>query len=776
MKKIYKRLLLLLVLAVLIACPAVVSAAQEEDAYGYQYPRLPEGELEKHVQEVLDSFAAAGKDGEYDAYPGTTAYSKIYDTKILEYYSAYNKRDATNTAAGRITRVVDENLPDEYKALFVHDLLASTRAYDVNHQISDTHHASACLVDRLCVCQGYAEAYALIMNRLGVPCRIVCSNENNHAWNLVQINGNWYHVDVTWDDPLTNDHDHPGRALHKNFLVTDATMRANGHTGYDWEFEYESGSPSACGLANSYTFEGRFWNDTKYAVAFDGNIIYYASTSGDIKWTSVGSSSTYTEASRSSDIWPAGTGSYWTEKFRGIGIKDGRIYFNTSNAIYSYTINTSPSYATLESSFSSPNQIWGLYYDYENDRICYPVASSPYDSQYLYYLNRNQQAPLPAYPRPEVTNVYNKFQGMVVTWNKIFGVSNYRIVRSTNGGSFVTIGYSTGTTFTDKTAKAGNKYKYGVACQDANRNNTSHPGYYSSQVTRKSYPAPTAVSTVKAVSAGSEKIKLSWNRVNCDGYMIYRATSKTGKYTAIKDITSSYTLSYTNVTGLKAGKTYYYKVCAYYIYDGGKQYASSSIGSAKPIPLALKTVKAKNPSPTVIRVQWTPNDGGVDGYMIYRAPSKTGKYTAIANVTRGTASGYTDTGLKAGTKYYYKVRAYSLVSGKRIYDQSPFVIAYTCTKPGAPSTFTVKAATKGRVRVTWSAVKGADGYVVYRKLGKGGTYKAVKSLDAGTLAWTDTGKSAGNVYYYKVKAYSRIDGKRVYSDSWSAVRRVVAKY
>lgn len=57
----------------------------------------------------------------------------------------------------------------------------------------------------LAVCQGYAETFARIMSYYGIPCMITTSLLMNHAWNVVQIDGHWYHVDVTWNDPLSRD-------------------------------------------------------------------------------------------------------------------------------------------------------------------------------------------------------------------------------------------------------------------------------------------------------------------------------------------------------------------------------------------------------------------------------------------------------------------------------------------------------------------------------------------------------------------------------------------
>lgn len=75
------------------------------------------------------------------------------------------------------------------------------------------------------------------MRILGIPCETVTGTgeqdgvSQNHAWNAIQIDGNWYQVDVTWDDPVP---DEKGRVIYTYFNVTDEIMRRN----HSYAFEY----------------------------------------------------------------------------------------------------------------------------------------------------------------------------------------------------------------------------------------------------------------------------------------------------------------------------------------------------------------------------------------------------------------------------------------------------------------------------------------------------------------------------------------------------------
>lgn len=171
--------------------------------------------------------------------------------------------------------------------------------------------------------------------------------------------------------------------------------------------------------------------------------------------------------------------------------------------------------------------------------------------------------------------------------------------------------------------------------------------------------------TVKPKSTSS--VDLSWKDTGATGYYIYRATSKTGTYKKVDTVLGT---SYTN-KGLTKGKTYYYKVVAYVTSaDGTKvESAASSIVSVKvssPTPSSVSATKTKS---GVATIKWSKSSSAA-GYEVYMAKSSGGKYSLVKRVTSGSTLSYKKTGLTAGKTYYFKVRSYIVVSGKRVY--SPF--------------------------------------------------------------------------------------------------------
>lgn len=171
--------------------------------------------------------------------------------------------------------------------------------------------------------------------------------------------------------------------------------------------------------------------------------------------------------------------------------------------------------------------------------------------------------------------------------------------------------------------------------------------------------------TVKASSSSYNSNKLSWNKVTgSSGYEVLRATSKTGTYKSVKTITSGSTVSYTDKS-LATGTTYYYKVRAYRTVDKKKVYSSySSVVSAKPV---LKTPSVKLTSGSKkATIKWE-KISGASGYEVYRATSKSGKYSKIKTITKNSTVSYVNSSLTKNKTYYYKVRAYRTVNGKKIY-------------------------------------------------------------------------------------------------------------
>ncbi|MBD2847840.1 transglutaminase [Paenibacillus sp. IB182496] len=125
----------------------------------------------------------------------------------------------------RVEQVLHEllrpDMNDHQKVKAIHDWIVRHVAYD---ESLSRYTAYEALTEGRAVCQGYALLAQRMLEAAGVESRIVegTVNTGDHAWNLVNVNGAWYHLDVTWDDPVP---DRPGEVSYAYYLLNDAQMR-----------------------------------------------------------------------------------------------------------------------------------------------------------------------------------------------------------------------------------------------------------------------------------------------------------------------------------------------------------------------------------------------------------------------------------------------------------------------------------------------------------------------------------------------------------------------
>jgi len=128
--------------------------------------------------------------------------------------------------------------------------------------------------DTKVVCEGYSKLFMVMMHRLGYESVLVVSDEKAHMWNMVKLNGSWYHVDCTHDDPIMSgaDTDLKGRVGHTYFLLSDSAIADNKH--YPWN----AGVPSC----TSTLYDNWKYADSKSKfIPLDDYWYYSDPTNGD---------------------------------------------------------------------------------------------------------------------------------------------------------------------------------------------------------------------------------------------------------------------------------------------------------------------------------------------------------------------------------------------------------------------------------------------------------------------------------------------------------------
>jgi fibronectin type 3 domain-containing protein len=213
--------------------------------------------------------------------------------------------------------------------------------------------------------------------------------------------------------------------------------------------------------------------------------------------------------------------------------------------------------------------------------------------------------------------------------------------------------------------------------------------------------------------------------------------------------------AYYNHTSLTTNQTYYYRVIAFRTVSGvTTTSAESVIVSATPVPTAPTNVSVTLNSYNSLNISWDAV-GGATRYEVSRAESSTGEFTPLYLTDH---LNITDNNLVTGKYYYYKVRAF--IDGDPIVYGDYSSIKSLKVIPKTP-VISVKANTYTSLKISWAEIEGATGYRIYRATSKTGTYSYIKTTTA--LSYTDTGRTTGKYYYYKVKAYTTNEAGTTYS-------------
>lgn len=134
-----------------------------------------------------------------------------------------------------IDEIITTGMTEYEKEKAIHDFVVNTLQYDTSTEDLEkiqesSRSALGALETKIAVCEAYAELTLLLLKRAGIPCRLVVGTSDDgiaHVWNMVLINGNTYHVDTTWDDPVMSS---GGDILTYNYFnLTDEEMKKD-HT------------------------------------------------------------------------------------------------------------------------------------------------------------------------------------------------------------------------------------------------------------------------------------------------------------------------------------------------------------------------------------------------------------------------------------------------------------------------------------------------------------------------------------------------------------------
>lgn len=237
--------------------------------------------------------------------------------------------DTVRTEADRILSLISDDMTDLEKVLILHDYLVLNFEYDLDYENYDLY---SFLETHVGVCEAYSYTMRYFLNRLGIESTFCESDAMNHMWNIVKIDGNWYHMDVTWDDPI---YDMKGKSLHEYFLASDAQF--SDEDLYDDGLKHYDFEPA--GLCVDTTYDNAFWAAGQNETVSDISPIcfnddeYFCMTYEAKKGSSLVA---YDKVSGKKRVvkrlginWPAAANSAWGGCYSGLAFVNGLLLYNT---------------------------------------------------------------------------------------------------------------------------------------------------------------------------------------------------------------------------------------------------------------------------------------------------------------------------------------------------------------------------------------------------------------------------------------------------------------
>ena len=321
-----------------------------------------------------------------------------------------------------------------------------------------------------------------------------------------------------------------------------------------------------------------------------------------------------------------------------------------------------------------------------------------------------------------------------LTWNSTADATSYKIERSLNGTTWTTLVPSPALTggsnaYADTTVAAGTSYTYRIST--VNGSGQTVPAVATAVTTLPAAPALTASATSPTI------VSLSWTAVASATNYKLQSSIDGVNWTTLATQTATTYLS----TGLTSNGTYLYRVSATNATGYGANSATATVTTLL-LPPTFSTPAVV--SSTEIDLAWT----AVSGATTYKVERSLNNLTwttlAPSPALTGTTTTYADTGLVAGTTYYYRISSIDAV-GTSVASS----VVSTITLPAAP-VLSAAVTSATTINLTWTAVASATNYLLERSADGGNTWSTVATQS--TVSYTNTALTADTVYKYRVSA------------------------
>lgn len=688
-----------------------------------------------------------------------TCYMDAADQNMLAVHPSYkaagtkleNLREALEKKISEALSWLEEGMSEREKALALHEYLTLHTYISAGGSLENgAYGAYGALVDGKAVSQGYALAYRLLLSRAGIDSEVVISTKDNktgHYWNIVRIDGKYYHIDVERDDSdgtkkEADRYDDMGYSLHEYFMLSDTAMKKYRDTWYAKGLKAED---------TSYDGEDYFLRGIQKGMFYHKGYWYYVSQEGTLQKAAMdGEIQTVDTVHfvKASTIARKGKELYVNVNFLSGMIGIAALDLDNENIITNiWYFSDNPEL----DAFQNQMEITNL--EACGDMLRYVVRDKKKTPPEGFMVGTISLLELGGIKTPDKIKdlrIGNSTEDSItLSWSAAEGASEYLIYESSEN-EYRLLARTKKTSLKIKGVPDDQVFEYEVMATRKEKvgNRLVYWMGESAYVLASAAPKTPGFTEIKAALEGG--ISLSWERAEgADGYEVYRSEKKSEAWTLLGETRQLEFLDKTAV----CGKSYLYKLRAYRQLDLTKKTVSpfskpERLEYQLPAPEGLEAVSFGYRS---VRLKW--NNVGADGYTIYRSVKGEGKFKAVKTIAEdgGSATEYEVTGLATGVSYDFQAVPYHLSGSSRIYGEASETIT-AAARPAAAPAITISVTGADSIKIKWERSEGADGY----ELKEAGSGRVLDVLDAKTLSYEWKGLDADREYEAVLIPYKNV--------------------